>query len=167
MSKYNLTDLYEEMSNPDFENSKEEERLKNHPDRKNIEKIRSMMNKEKEMSENDQSVNQNVSDRIEGMLNIPMKEKFLEIGKELIKDLLVDDPFDIEDVVSHLAKELQKHVRELEEGKTRPGYREDGTPKSNDEMDGDELEDFYQDLDSVDEDKPLKEHFARFLKDYQ
>jgi hypothetical protein len=51
----------------------------------------------------------------------------------------------------------------------------DGTPKSNVEMTDDEREDYYMNLDSVDEvednlseeDKNLKEHFQRFLKDYQ
>ena len=71
----------------------------------------------------------------------------------------------------------------------------DGTPKSNDEMTDDEREDYYNNLDSVDEgdaydadedtqdmidkmrkdgkssedfvDEGLKEHFQRFLKDYQ
>jgi (p)ppGpp synthase/HD superfamily hydrolase len=35
----------------------------------------------------------------------------------------------------------------------RPGYHPDGTPKSNDEMSDDEREDFYMNLDSVDEEK--------------
>ena len=38
---------------------------------------------------------------------------------------------------------------DLKEGK--PGYKEDGTPKSNDEMDDDEKNDFYDNLDSVPE----------------
>jgi hypothetical protein len=48
----------------------------------------------------------------------------------------------------------------LEEETDRPGYHKDGTPKSNDEMSDDEREEFYLNLDSVDED--LKAHFARF-----
>jgi hypothetical protein len=38
------------------------------------------------------------------------------------------------------------HIKE-----TKPGYNKDGTPKSNDEMGDDEREDFYNDLDSVEE----------------
>ena len=38
----------------------------------------------------------------------------------------------------------------------RPGYHPDGTPKSNDEMGEDEREEFYLDLDSVDEIENLK-----------
>ena len=48
----------------------------------------------------------------------------------------------------------------MEEETDRPGYHKDGTPKSNDEMSDDEREDFYMNLDSVDEN--LKKHFARF-----
>ena len=40
-------------------------------------------------------------------------------------------------------------LEDIEESK--PGYNEDGTPKSNDEMGDDEREDFYNNLDSVDE----------------
>ncbi len=48
----------------------------------------------------------------------------------------------------------------MEEEEDRPGYHKDGTPKSDAEMDDDERENFYMDLDSVDED--LKAQFARF-----
>ena len=43
-------------------------------------------------------------------------------------------------------------LEDIEEAK--PGYNEDGTPKSNDEMGDDEREDFYNDLDSVNEALP-------------
>ena len=42
------------------------------------------------------------------------------------------------------------------------GFKVKGMPKSDDEMGGDEKEDFYMNLDSVDENKELKEHFNRF-----
>ena len=58
--------------------------------------------------ENHQSLDNEVADRIEGLLNIPMKAKFLSAGVDLINDLLEDEPFDVEDVVSHLADELTK-----------------------------------------------------------
>ena len=60
------------------------------------------------------------------------------------------------------ATKLGFKVRGMNEGDSRPGYKSDGTPKSNDEMDDDEREDFYMNLDSVDENKELKEHFNRF-----
>ena len=48
-----------------------------------------------------------------------------------------------------LAIEVSQEKAGIKEAK--PGYNEDGTPKSNDEMGDDEREDFYNDLDSVDE----------------
>ena len=49
------------------------------------------------------------------------------------------------------------------------GFNVEGMPKSNAEMGDDEKEDFYNNLDSLDEskDKDLKEHFKRFMKGYQ
>jgi hypothetical protein len=64
----------------------------------------------------------------------------------------------------------EKEARKFQDGLdevTRPGYNADGTPKSNDEMSDDEREAFYNDSDFIDEDEALKEHFGRFLKDYQ
>ncbi len=46
------------------------------------------------------------SDRIEGMLNIPMKKKFMDTGMDLIQDILEEDPFQIDDIITHLANEL-------------------------------------------------------------
>lgn len=141
---------------------------------------------EKEMNklkEDHQSLDPEVASRIEGLLDQPLKKKFLEAGMALIQDVTDEDPFHIDDIVSHLANELNAYYdgfgkegdrlagleeEEVEEAdKPRPGYHADGTPKSNDEMDDDEREEFYSDLDSVDEDQALKEHFGRFLKDYQ
>ena len=51
-----------------------------------------------------------VSDRIEGLLNIPMKKKFMDIGMDLVQDLLEEDPFDIDDVITHLANELGDYM---------------------------------------------------------
>ena len=65
-----------------------------------------MHDEDHKMEENHQSLDNEVADRIEGLLNIPMKAKFLSAGVDLINDLLEDEPFDVEDVVSHLANEL-------------------------------------------------------------
>ena len=48
--------------------------------------------------------------RIEGLLNIPMKAKFLEAFEELYLDLVEEDPFYAEDVVDHLGIEMLKHL---------------------------------------------------------
>ena len=54
-------------------------------------------------------VSSRVGSRIEGLLNIPMKQKFLDAGMDLIQDLLEDDQFFIPDVIEHLAIELEKY----------------------------------------------------------
>ncbi len=51
-----------------------------------------------------------VSDRIEGFLNIPMKKVFLDAGMDLIQDLIEDEPFDIDDVIIHLGNELSDYL---------------------------------------------------------
>jgi len=108
------------------------------------------------------SVDREVAERIEGFLNIPMKAKFLNAFEDLIYDLLDDEPFYVDDVIAHLSNEMHKRINGnqvagerlagIEEAK--PGYNEDGTPKSNDEMGDDEREDFYNDLDSIEEALP-------------
>ncbi len=58
------------------------------------------------------------------------------------------------------AKKLGFEVDQMmEEEKDRPGYHKDGTPKSDAEMSDDERENFYMDLDSMDE---VKAQFDRF-----
>lgn len=65
--------------------------------------------KEADIEENHQSLDREVADRIEGMLNIPLKKKFLDAGMDLIQDVLEEDPFYIDDIVSHLANELNAY----------------------------------------------------------
>ena len=67
-----------------------------------------MHDKDHKMEENHQSLDPEVADRIEGLLNIPMKAKFINTGVNLINDFLQDEVMDVEDVISHLANELTK-----------------------------------------------------------
>ena len=67
-----------------------------------------MHDKDHKMEESHQSLDPEVADRIEGLLNIPMKTKFINTGVNLINDFLQDEPMDVEDVISHLANELTK-----------------------------------------------------------
>ena len=67
-----------------------------------------MHDKDHKMEENHQSLDPEVADRIEGLLNIPMKTKFINTGVNLINDFLQDEAMDVEDVISHLANELTK-----------------------------------------------------------
>jgi hypothetical protein len=119
-------------------------------------KVKDMMSKAEGVDE----VTSKVGSRIEGLLNIEMKNKFLNAGMDLIQDVLEDDEFFIEDIIDHLAIELNKYyderssfgakINDLEE--ETPGPKNpDGTPKSNDEMTDDEREDYYNNLDDVNE----------------
>jgi len=48
--------------------------------------------------------------RIEGLLNINMKEQFLDAFEDLYFNLVEEDPFHAEDVIDHLAIEMLKHL---------------------------------------------------------
>ena len=48
--------------------------------------------------------------RIEGLLSIPLKAKFLEAFQDLYFDLVEEDPFHAEDVIEHLSIEMMKHL---------------------------------------------------------
>ena len=65
--------------------------------------------KENKDKMNEVRIDREVAGRIEGLLNIPMKQKFLDAGMDLIQDLLEDEPFFISDVIEHLATELGKY----------------------------------------------------------
>ena len=62
------------------------------------------------LKENHQSLDREVARRIEGLLDQALKAKFLDAGKDLIEDLVEEDQFNKNDVVSHLANELNLHV---------------------------------------------------------
>ena len=74
-------------------------------------------------------VSSSVGSRIEGLLNIPMKQKFLDAGMDLIQDLLEEDPFFIPDVIDHLSIELEKYY----DGFLDQGDRLAGIGESSDE----------------------------------
>lgn len=155
MSKYNLTDLYEEMRPKDreFEDAKEKERLEKHPERDKIKAVQAMMAKEKGMKENYQ-MDGETYDRIDGLISQPLLKSLLGKFREIYYDFLKsDDLFDADDVVDYLTIQLDKVSKA---DKMSPDMK---LPKSDAEMDDDEREDFYLDLDSMDE---VKEHFNRF-----
>ena len=56
-------------------------------------------------------VDRDVAERIEGMLSIPLKRKFLDSFLELYKDLTEEDPFYAEDVINHLNNEMHKELK--------------------------------------------------------
>jgi hypothetical protein len=64
--------------------------------------------------------------RIEGLLSIPLKAKFLEAFSDLYFDLVEEDPFMAEDVVDHLGIEMLKHLDAIQaQGDKLAGLEED------------------------------------------
>ena len=281
MSKYNLFDILEGMSNDEWEAAKEADRLEAHPDRDKIKAIQALIAKEREKIIKKGGIKEmtgEIYNRIDGLINRNMLQRFLGAFDGIYEDMVEGgDPFDVSDVIQYLTSQMQefaqdtrmdqggmmestgpsdksepeddvdnvdtlaspdakakdygsevgagsnqndlegkedaqvapmfekkdkytdladndddipadkkaiwaKVYRMLDKGATfdqvkkyisekdevaRPGYKADGTAKSNDEMDDDEREAFYNDSNFVDENEALKEHFGRFLKDYQ
>ena len=59
---------------------------------------------------NEVRIDRDVARRIEGLLNIQLKSKFLNYFEELLYDLLDDEEFYIDDVIAHLSNEMHKRV---------------------------------------------------------
>ena len=188
MSKYNLQDLFEGMSDKEFADAKEKDRLENHPERDKIKAIQALLAKEKaneifttdggsedsvdnidkvaspkakasdydaaissERSEDDKEqsdvtqttkpmyemnkevnearVDREVAERIEGMLSIPLKKKFLDAFMDLWQDLIEEDPFFAEDVINHLNNEMHREIDGWQAtGDKLAGMEEDNDP---------------------------------------
>jgi len=60
---------------------------------------------------NEVRIDRDVARRIEGLLNIQLKSKFLNYFEELLYDLLDDEEFYVEDVIAHLSNEMHKRVK--------------------------------------------------------
>ena len=58
MGKYNLTSIYEGMSDEEWRAAKEADRLEDHPERDKIKAIQNMINKEKNVKEGDSIVDE-------------------------------------------------------------------------------------------------------------
>ena len=67
-------------------------------------------NDEEKMPMDEVRVDREVSERIEGMLSIPLKKKFLDSFMDLWQDLIEEDPFYAEDVINHLNNEMHKEI---------------------------------------------------------
>ena len=55
-------------------------------------------------------IDRDVAERIEGMLNIPLKRRFLDSFMDLWQDLIEEDPFYAEDVINHLNNEMHREI---------------------------------------------------------
>jgi hypothetical protein len=73
-------------------------------------------------------VDRDVAERIEGMLNIPLKRKFLDSFMDVWQDLIEEDPFYAEDVINHLNNEMHKEI----DGYQAAGDRLAGLGEDND-----------------------------------
>ena len=59
---------------------------------------------------NEVRIDRDVAERIEGMLSIPLKRKFLDSFMDLWQNLIEEDPFYAEDVINHLNNEMHKEI---------------------------------------------------------
>jgi len=250
MSKYNLQDLLEGMSDEEFANAQEKDRLEKHPERDKIKAIQALLAKEKGMKEDllskdgdnednvdnidkvaspdakgkgydssvaaqskesgdemdqitqttkpmykenkvpsleevynidrkgnekpdtdgsdaskykkaardmkEARVDRDVAERIEGMLSIPLKRKFLDTFMDLWQDLIEEDPFYAEDVINHLNNEMHKEI----DGYQAMGDRLNSIPM---EENGD-VKDYAEEI-KEDDKKKLMDAAAKMIKD--
>ena len=59
---------------------------------------------------NEVRIEREVANRIEGLMNIQLKAKFLDVFEDLWLDLIEEDPFYAEDVINHLNNEMHKRI---------------------------------------------------------
>jgi hypothetical protein len=113
MSKYNLTDIYEGMSNDEFEAAKEADRLEAHPDRDKIKAMQAMIAKERESRKTVKEMTGETYDRIDGLTNQVLKQRFMIAFSEIYEDMVeAGDIFDVIDVISYLSDEMIEFARD-------------------------------------------------------
>lgn len=148
MSKYNLNDIFEEMSqkDKDFDSAQAMDKLTK-DDQDKLKMIKMMMDKEKEidiikkispkadrkslekLSKMEEArVDSEVAERIEGMLDRSMKTKFIDAFMDIYSDLLEEDNFFAEDIINHLNNEMHAEL----DGYQRQGDRLAGIGESSD-----------------------------------
>ena len=131
MSKYNLHNLLSEMTNDEFRAAEEADRLEAHPESNKIKAIMALMAKEKNKKIDPKSaavdkdgniedelpgemaearIDRDVAERIEGLLDISMKAKFIDAFMDIYEDLLEEDNFYPEDIVNHLNNEMHAEL---------------------------------------------------------
>jgi hypothetical protein len=112
MSKYNLTDILEGMSNDEFAAAKEADRLEAHPDRDKIKAIQALIAKEREKIIKKGGIKEmtgEVFNRIDGLTNQVLKQQFLLKFSEIYEDMVEGgDPFDVSDVIQYLTYQMQE-----------------------------------------------------------
>jgi hypothetical protein len=113
MSKYNLIDILEGMSNDEWEAAKEADRLEAHPDRDKIKAIQAMFAKEREARKDVKEITGDVFNRIDGLANQVLKQQFLIKFSEIYEDMVEGgDPFDVSDVIQYLTSQMQEFAQD-------------------------------------------------------
>jgi hypothetical protein len=113
MSRYNLTDLYEGMTNDEFSAAKEADRLEAHPDRDKIKAIQAMIAKEKESKNSVKEMTGEVFNRIDGLTNQVLKQQFLLKFSDIYEDMVeAGDMFDVSDVIQYLTYQMQEFAQD-------------------------------------------------------
>ena len=143
MSKYNLMDIFESFKDDLSPEEKERYDMLTSDDQDKLKRIKALMDKEKVNIEKDakksmgmlREMDLEVSQRIEGLLNMGMKNKFLELGMDLIQDVLEDDEFNINDIISHLAYELSQHYDSFDRQGAKLAGMEEGYGNEDGDLD--------------------------------
>ena len=202
VGKFMASKMEEEMAV--FSSEEDEDKYIEKMTKKTLEKEKERAAKKKKGVE---EVTSREGSRIEGLLSIPLKSKFLNAFEELYFDLVEEDPFHAEDVIEHLGIEMLKHLDAIQaQGDRLAGLEEDAIEDEpvteygstmfgpfeflkskgiGEEMilaflkvhaqdvigaSEDEIMDEFENFRSVNYDyidENLKEHFGRFMKDYQ
>ena len=94
-------------------------------------------NDEEKLPMDEARIDRDVAERIEGMLSIPLKRKFLDSFMDLWQDLIEEDPFYAEDVINHLNNEMHREIDGWQAtGDKLAGMEEDNDPSGAD-LEGD------------------------------
>jgi hypothetical protein len=187
MSKYNLFNIVEGMSNAEFRDAKEQDRLEAHPDRYKIKIMQNLLKKEKEEKEGKEAVDLAVEASQEKAGIKEKADSFVdEIGEEAIQpgeadleagvkgNMNYNENTDIDtprlSKVNSIFQILTKNkINNTDIVNFIKTHKEDidsnDIDSSNEE---DVMMNYNEFFDINSEDfSDLKEHFSRFLKDYQ
>jgi hypothetical protein len=104
-------------------------------------------NDEDKLPMDEARVDRDVAERIEGMLSIPLKRKFLDSFMDVWQDLIEEDPFYAEDVINHLNNEMHKEIDGYQAvGDKLAGIGENGDVDDYAEEISEEMDDSVKDL---------------------
>jgi len=153
MSKYNLLDIYEGMTDAEHAEANEKDRLEKHPDKDKIKKIQALMRKEKGVKENE-------------AVDLAVEAIDLEPGISGERTVNHDRKMALSNIMSVLGAEGVKQDEIFSFIKT---HRDDIFSGDIDAHDKEDIISNYKEyLDINSEDfSDLQEHFGRFLKPFQ